>query len=76
MVVIFVFTSLAMFISTFYNYNIDHITLEKNTHISKFQFKKLSFCSLDVLGTFSDKKSRILKWNFFKHKFTTRVRVL
>ena len=33
------------------------IILEKKTHISRFQFKKLSFCSSDVLGTFLYKKS-------------------
>ena len=33
------------------------IILEKKTHISKFQFKKLIFFSPDVLGTFLYKKS-------------------
>ena len=28
------------------------ITLDKKTQISRFQFKKLSFCSSDVSGTF------------------------
>ena len=34
------------------------ITLEKKTQISRLQFKKLSFCSSNVLGTFLYKKSR------------------
>ena len=33
------------------------ITLEKKTQISRFQFKKFTFCSLDVLGTFLYKTS-------------------
>ena len=33
------------------------ITLEKETQISRFQFKKLTFCSLDVLETFLYKTS-------------------
>ena len=34
------------------------ITLEKKTQISRFQLKKLSFCSSDVLEAFLYKKSR------------------
>ena len=40
--VIIVYTSVTLFISSIYNYNIN-ITLEKKTKISRFQFKKLSF---------------------------------
>ena len=34
------------------------IILEKKTQISRFQFKKLKFCSSDVSETFLYKKSR------------------
>ena len=61
LVVIFIDTSITMFISSIYNYNINHFTLEKNTQISRIQFQKLSFCSSDVLGTFLYKKSHVHK---------------
>ena len=48
------------------------ITLEKKTQISRFQFKKLRFCSSDVLGTFLYKKLR-RQVTFLNHKFIARV---
>ena len=40
------------------------ITLKKKTQISRFQFKKLTFCSSDVLGTFLYKKSYMSSKSF------------
>ena len=43
------------------------------TQISRFLFKKLSFCSSDVLGTFLYKKSRTCtQVNFFNQIYNTR----
>ena len=47
----FSFFSITVFISSMYNNNINHY-LEKKTQISRFQFKKSSFCWSYVLDTF------------------------
>ena len=50
------------------------ITLEKQTQISRFQFKKLTSCSWDFLGTFLYKKS-CTQATFFNQKFITGLLV-
>ena len=66
--VIIVYTSIYVFISSIYNYNINQNHGEK-TQSSRFQFKKSGFCLSDVLGTFLYNKSRtqvkFLKVNLF-----------
>ena len=69
----FVFTSLTMFISSFYNYNINQfITLEKNTHF-QVSVWKVKFLFVRRFRDISVQKVTYTQVKFFNHKFTTRV---
>ena len=65
--VIIVYTSVTVFLVRSITTILTGIILEKKTQISRFQFKKLRFCSSDVSETFLYKKSRT-QVKFFNHQ--------